>query len=137
VGQAFLPEDRQREEDAAEPAKEGDREDGPRRERGLAQQARLQQRVTVAGLGPHFPASKQREDDDATAKADPRPGWPASFLAFDERDQQQEQSAGQQDKADRVEPALGVDLGTRQPPRRHWDRHCADEEVDEEDAIDQ
>ena len=80
VAETHLPQDRQREEDAAEAAEERDGEDRAGGERGLPQQGRLEQRVAAAPVRAPLPGGERGEHDHAAAEARSR-SRPASHPA--------------------------------------------------------
>src|SRR5262249_48763420 len=114
--EAHLPQDRQREEDAAEAAEERDGEDRAGGERGLPQQGRLEQRVAAAPVNAPLPGGERGEYDHTAAETDPGPGRPAILPPLHQGNEQEQQPAGQQPEPDRVEAAPGVRRRGGQPP---------------------
>jgi len=133
LAQAVLQQQRQHEHEAAEEEQQGEVQGRPGRERPVAEQRQVQQRLAAPAGQPPFPGQREREDRDAGRQAGPGPGGPPLVVPEGQGDQGQRDGRGDPGRAGRVEPGPALPAGPGDHERGGDQRGRADRDVHQED----
>ena len=133
LAQAVLEQQRQHEHEAAEEEHQGEVQGRAGRERPVAEQRQVEQRLAAAAGQPPLPGQREREDRGAGRQAGPGPGGPALVVAQGQRHQRQRHRSRYPGRAGRVQPGPAEAAGPRHHQRGGDQRGRAHRDVHQED----